>query len=269
MRVRTALLAAPVAVLTLPLAVAPALAHGHGGSGGGHSDGGGNARTYVVKMTELNNSGATGVAVLRLDGTSLHVQVHGRGFTPNLPHVGHLHGEAGDENYRCPTLKQDKNGDGFLTTLEGAAAYGGLAASLTTRGDTSAKSALAVDRAPVADKNGHLRYKRTIPLSAALAKDLDHLHVNFHGLDVNGNGRYDFKGKGKSELDPKLPQEATAPSSCGAINRAGMGKVPRGGVETGTGSTAGLEGAGLLALGGSALVGSAALAYAARRRQEA
>jgi hypothetical protein len=38
------------------------------------------------------------------------------------------------------------------------------------------------------------------------------------GVDLNDNGRYDFKAAGKSELDPSLPQEATIPATCGVIN---------------------------------------------------
>ncbi|WP_418961627.1 hypothetical protein [Streptomyces tritici] len=45
-----------------------------------------------------------------------------------------------------------------------------------------------------------------------------------HGIDPNGSGMYDF-GKGRSELAPKLPQEATAPASCGTIERHSGGSM--------------------------------------------
>ena len=38
-----------------------------------------------------------------------------------------------------------------------------------------------------------------------------------HGIDYNHNGRYDGV-LGASELDPSLPQEATAPALCGALD---------------------------------------------------
>jgi hypothetical protein len=42
-----------------------------------------------------------------------------------------------------------------------------------------------------------------------------------HGVDLNNNGRYDFRAAGASELDPSLPQEATIPANCGVINPIG------------------------------------------------
>lgn len=86
--------------------------------------------------------------------------------------------------------------------------------------------AVDVDRMPVADKNGDLSYSRTITVSQAVADNITNLHVVQHGIDPNGNGTYDF-GKGKSELDPRLPQEVTAPATCGTIeghSGASMGK---------------------------------------------
>jgi hypothetical protein len=38
-----------------------------------------------------------------------------------------------------------------------------------------------------------------------------------HGIDYNNNGKYDFAGAGKSELNPKLPAEATDPAICGVL----------------------------------------------------
>ena len=41
--------------------------------------------------------------------------------------------------------------------------------------------------------------------------------VVIHGVDYNDNGTYDFDSAGKSDLDPKLPEEATAPATCGVL----------------------------------------------------
>lgn len=41
--------------------------------------------------------------------------------------------------------------------------------------------------------------------------------VVIHGIDYNHNGKYDFRGAGKSELDPALPAEATDPVTCGVL----------------------------------------------------
>lgn len=258
MRVRPALLAAAPALLTLPLAAGPALAHEGGEEG--HRD-------YSVRLVELNDTNAEGTAALRLSGTKLTVQINTSGLVPGVPHAQHLHGsDDGRHDFTCPTMDDDRNGDGVLTTAEGLSKYGNVFISLTTKGDTSVQSGLAVDRFPVADAQGNLRYERTIEVSQATADNLANLHVVQHGIDKNGNGKYDFEAAGKSELDPKLPQEATAIANCGTITGATVGAVPTGGVETGSGGTEGVESPGLLALGGAALAAAAGLGHLTRRR---
>ena len=82
-----------------------------------------------------------------------------------------------------------------------------------------------------------------------------------HGVDVNGSGKYD--GDAKSELDPSLPLEATAPSACGELDHAQMA-MPEGGVETGGSGTAGIEYPAAIALGAIA-VGLGGAGFAAGR----
>ena len=87
--------------------------------------------------------------------------------------------------------------------------------SLTTSADTTAASALALDRFPVADAGGYLSYTRTFTNDSALA-NADTVQVVVHGIDLNGNGAYDFEA-GPSELTPDAPLEATLPVLCGGI----------------------------------------------------
>jgi hypothetical protein len=167
-------------------------------------------------------------------------------------------------HFACATLRSDKDGDGWLTNEEATGEYGNVFLALTTRGDTSAKSGLAVDRMPVADEQGRLRYDRTIPkdaLPAGLLGNLGHLHVVQHGIDANDNGKYDVKALGESSFARSLgvkgvPEEATDPASCGMVTGVGAGHMPVGGVETGGGTQGPPDrrplaalGAGLLALG--------------------
>lgn len=232
------------------------------------SAGAADGKTYQVGLEQLNNSGASGIAMLTLDGTKLTVKIDADGLVPGSPHAQHLHGSTDGHDFHCPTSAADKNGDGIVTTAEGIPDYGDINISLTTKGDTSKASGLAVDRMPTADAKGRLSYERTITVSQTAADHLKDLHVVQHGIDPNKNGKYDF-GKGKSELDPKLPQEATAPASCGMIEGAAVGSVPVGGVETGSGSTSGTEDSALFAAGGIALAAAAATFAAARRRRSA
>ncbi|MFJ4714115.1 hypothetical protein [Streptomyces sp. NPDC088785] len=250
----TILAAAPAA---LALCAVPAVAHeGHTTAASGD--------TYQVDLAPLNDSGSKGTAMLSLDGTRLTVKIEASGLVPGQPHAQHIHGSTTGHDFHCPDASADKNKDGIVTTAEGLPSYGDINISLTTKGDTSKGSGLAVDRMPTADKSGKLSYQRTLTVSQKVADHIKDLHVVQHGIDPNGNGTYDF-GKGKSELDPKLPQEATAPADCGMLQGAAVGSMPVGGVETGSGGTAGVEAPGLIA-GGSAAVLAGAGVFLARRR---
>jgi len=138
--------------------------------------------------------------------------------------------------------------------------------ALTTRGDTSAKSVLDLDRFPVADANGELSYERTIPadqIQDSIVEHIEHLHIVQHGLDANGNDKYDVKALGESVFAKSLcvagvPEEGTNPATCGEV-------VPFGSVDTGGGTTNGGDNAPLLAVGGVALVGSAVMFWLRRR----
>ncbi|SCK06670.1 hypothetical protein YUYDRAFT_00272 [Streptomyces sp. ScaeMP-e48] len=248
------------AALTLGVA-APALAHeGHPAGTTKAAEG----DTYQIDLEQLNDSGASGAALVSLEGDKLTVKIEAQGLVPGQPHAQHIHGSTDGHDFRCPDKSADKDGDGIVTTAEGLPTYGDINISLTTKGDTSKESGLAVDRMPVADKNGKLTYSRTITVSQDVADHLKDLHVVQHGIDRNNDGKYDF-GAGKSELDPKLPQEATAPANCGMVKGAAVGSMPVGGVETGGGTTRGVESPGLLAAGGAAVLAAGGL-FAVRRR---
>ncbi|MFJ2147426.1 hypothetical protein ACIOHB_01390 [Streptomyces microflavus] len=248
------------AALTLGVA-APALAHeGHPAGTTKAAEG----DTYQIDLEQLNDSGASGAALVSLEGDKLTVKIEAQGLVPGQPHAQHIHGSTDGHDFRCPDRSADKDGDGIVTTAEGLPTYGDINISLTTKGDTSKDSGLAADRMPVADKNGKLTYSRTITVSQDVADHLKDLHVVQHGIDRNNDRKYDF-GAGKSELDPKLPQEATAPANCGMVKGAAVGSMPVGGVETGGGTTRGVESPGLLAAGGAAVLAAGGL-FAVRRR---
>src|SRR5215210_3862453 len=205
--------------LALLLAVAMSLslvsvAFANGGDRDGHDEQG---KHFKAELNPLNRSGAEGHASLDREGTKkLETEIHTKGLAPKLPHAQHIHGfkKAVSE---CPTLAASGD-DNLITTAEGLPSYGPIQVSLTTKGDTSPNSALAVDRFPVANAKGTVEYERTLMVSANVAKNLGKKAIVQHGVDLNDNGRYDFKAAGKSELDPSLPQEATIPATCGVIN---------------------------------------------------
>lgn len=276
MRRTRAFLAVP-AVLALSLtAMATASAHeAHVTATGDTSEG--EAGDYSITLDSLNDSGATGSAVITLeDNGDLSVHIEATGMVPNQPHAQHIHGDTDlDQDYKCPGPDADADGDGIVSTAEGLPDYGDIHISLTTEGDSSPDSGLAVDRMPVADADGNVTYDRTFSsgeLPDGTAAAVRNLHVVQHGIDVNDNGEYDAEA-GPSELDPALPQEATAPASCGMIEGSNISDIPDGGVDTGAGplsSPAGHGGNGtpMLVFSGVVLLGlTGVVANGMRRRQ--
>ncbi len=174
------------------------------------------SHSYQADLSALNESGVTGTGMVTLDGTSATVTIEATGLVEGAPHAQHFHfGAKG----ACPTDADDKDGDGFVSVTEGAPFYGDIGASLTTKGDTSPSSALAVDRFPTAPK-GAIHYDRRIDFSsAAVARAIRSGKgvIVIHGVDYNHNGEYDFASAGKSDLDPNLPAEATDPALCGVL----------------------------------------------------
>lgn len=177
-------------------------------------------------LNSLNNSGTGGHFVVTVQGTRLNVSGTVHRAAPNLVHAQHIHFGA-QARHECPTNRDDKKRDFRLTTLEGAPAYGPVAVSLTTKGDTSPRSVLAVDRYLKAQRNGMYRYERHNVMihttaqqnASAVAKAIRQGQgvVVVHGVDFNANGKYDVQGAGKSDLNPALPEEATAPAACGVL----------------------------------------------------
>ncbi|MDK3258746.1 hypothetical protein [Blastococcus capsensis] len=224
--------------------------------------------SFQADLGTLNQSGVEGTGMVTLDGNTATVMIEASGLLAGAPHAQHFHiGAQGT----CPTDADNTDGDAFLSTTEGAPAYGAIGTSLTTEGDTSPDSGLAVDRFPTAE-GGTLTYERTFEVSEDVHEAFDNgtAVLVLHGFDQNGSGTYD--GDVMSDLDPSLPMEATAPVACGPLKAAQMGAAPAGGAETGAGSTAGIEaqaamGVGALALAGAA--GAGALAYRRRSADQA
>ncbi|MET0954128.1 MAG: hypothetical protein ABWX57_12610 [Aeromicrobium sp.] len=169
-------------------------------------------------LEALNDSGATGHVHAEFKGRKANVGISARGLAKNLPHAQHLHFGAEARN-ECPDVFDDTNHDLRLNVAEGVPDYGPILKSLTTSGDMSPKSGLAVDRFPTTPK-GFEKYERVVnfaPGAVLRAIKSGKGVVVIHGVDHNGNGEYDFDGAGASELDPSLPAEATDPALCGVL----------------------------------------------------
>jgi CHRD domain len=213
----------------------------------------------TLRPVVLNGVEGNGTAMASVSGTTLTVQVAASGLLADAPHAAHIHFGA-DARHECPTEADNTEGDTLITS-EGVPAYGTIVVSLTTQGDTSPASGLAVDRMPVGASFDYSRGDVQVSQDVADAIVAGESVVVVHGVDHDDSGAYD--GDAMSDLDPSLPAEATDPALCGVLEASQMA-MPSGGVETGSGSTAGIENAGLIGAGALALAGGTALAY--RRR---
>ncbi|MBW4721538.1 hypothetical protein [Saccharothrix obliqua] len=165
----------------------------------------------TVHLRQLNDSGASGRGALVLRGNQVEISFRVRGVLARAPHAQHIHiGAQG----RCPSQDADTSGDGIVNTTEGHPFYGHIGTSLTTSGDTSPASGLAVDRFPTPDGSTY-EYRRSIAVTADVATDIRNgkAVLVVHGIDPNHSGTYD--GSAPSDLDPSLPLEATSPAACG------------------------------------------------------
>ena len=196
----------------------------------------GQAKTVELsaELSPLNGTMTRGTATAVVRNQLIReMTVDVTGATPDAPHAQHIH-YGDDARNECPTVAMDdKDRDGLVSTIEGVPAYGPIVVSLTTTGDTSPASGLAVDRFPVS-KNGAYSYNRskieftdvagtgytggggTAKQIADAIRDGEGVVV-VHGADLNGNGTYDGVA---STLDPSLPREATIPAACGVLQHS-------------------------------------------------
>ncbi|MEV0889081.1 hypothetical protein AB0J03_35490 [Streptomyces microflavus] len=211
---------------------------------------------------KVNKVTGHGTAQVRLKGNEAHVKMKVSGLLAGAPHAQHFHIAAKGV---CPPESAAKVRDGkrFLNTTDGVPFYGTIGTSLTTTGDTGPGSGLAVDRFPV---GSDYHYERTIKLSDEAAESLRKGTgvVVVHGIDYNKNGKYD-DNLGPSDLDPKLPAEATNPALCGALKKSADGPVHggQGGAQLAASDT---PVAAATAAGGAALLAVAGGAFFLRRR---
>lgn len=178
-----------------------------------------------AKLKPLNNSTAKGTSTVTVTGRRLQVSVDANRLLKGMPHAQHIHLGQRARN-ECPNVRDDKNADHRLSTAEGQPAYGPVRVSLTKRGDTSAKSTLAVNRFPKA-RERQINYDRSIRTTNRVARGISNgkAVVVVHGIDYNQNGKYDFAA-GRSELDRTLPAEATDPVTCGVLRVQGLTGTP-------------------------------------------
>lgn len=206
---------------------------------------------FRAVLNSVNGSKATGLATASVDSNGMgHFRIVVKNLI-NAPHAQHVHFGV-TAAHDCPSPSADANNDGVVDTTEGGPSYGPVQTSLTTTGDTSPASTLAVTRYPTY-ANGS-EYDRTFQLTADQAQQIrsGQSIVVVHGIDtITPDGKYD--GAAVSELDASLPQEATAPAACGPLHEVTSSIVNN---TTGSATTSGNKAMDYfaIALGGVALI---------------
>lgn len=171
------------------------------------------------KLNALNGSGSNGFASVTVANGEATVKLRTVSASKDMPHAQHIH--IGGTN-TCPPASADTDGDGFISVAEGVPFYGGIAVSLTTSGDVSGASGLAVERFPTGDGNFVVNYQRTFTLPTGVtANDVSNGVIVQHGISELFDDNYRYDGAKRSEIAPTLPFEATVPSSCGKLSAAG------------------------------------------------
>lgn len=206
-----------------------------------------------TSLSEVNGSGTSGEAMIDVHGSEATVSMNVAGAAETFqdgpfPHAQHIHISGQGV---CPTMDADEDGDGVVSTPEGQPSYGTIGTSLTLEGDTSADSALAVERYP---GGAEYTYERTFELNddTLAAIEDGSAVVVVHGVNPE---LLSAEGQEKmSPLNEELPLAATAPAACGTLTASQMEEMPEGGADTGSpvntdeGSTMAMAGAGALGL---------------------
>ncbi|GAB3548126.1 hypothetical protein GCM10027404_11460 [Arthrobacter tumbae] len=226
-----------------------------------HADG-----TYTSQLTQLNGTTGTGNISVTIDDKQATVSLQVSGLAETFmdapyPHVQHIHGGA---QGTCPTPDGDENGDGILSTTDGAPFYGGILTTLSTSGDTSPAAGLDLT---LGGQGGTYTIERTFEMNQETLDALDAgtAVVVVHGLDPATATGSEEAFNAPSDLEPSLPLGATSPALCGTLVASQMGAMPEGGADTGVAQESGSN-LGMIALGGGLVLAAAAGGtYAVRR----
>ena len=172
--------------------------------------------TSALAQVPTNHVTGYGSATVRLNGDVATITVITNGLDNDeaLVHAMHIH--AGGKGV-CPPASAARLHNGHLTisTTDGINYYGPPVLALTTSGETTPASILALPRYLT---GGDLHYSRRITVPASVAEYIrrDNAVVVVHGIDYDHTGIYSGVLE-RSELNHSLPATATAPALCGSL----------------------------------------------------
>jgi len=181
--------------------------------------------TYKAELSALDemttSSKASGEATFTISGDRLTIRVTAKGVPSNMEHLQHFHGFAtGDRASRCPTARDDKNGDEIIDMVETEPVAG---TTMVPLHDDPVSMAIVNDTYPRAGADGSYSYEKTVSLKslkAAFTKkfpgqrlDLDRRLVFLHGVPTATKIPVTV-----ASLD-HIPAQVTLPIACGKIKK--------------------------------------------------
>ena len=181
--------------------------------------------TYKAELSPLNSkttgSDASGEATFMISGDKLTIRITAKGVPPNMEHLQHFHGFAeGDRTPKCPTTRNDKNGDGIIDIVETEPVAGTTMVPFDA--DPIGMSAVN-DTFPRAGADGSFSYEKTVSLKALEAAftkkfpgqqlDLDRRVVFLHRIPASTKLPATV-----ASLD-HIPAQVVLPIACGAMKK--------------------------------------------------
>lgn len=170
--------------------------------------------------TDITGLETSGKAEFLLSNDTLYVTIEVNDAPPNMQHWQNFHGTPPADDTRCPTMNDDKNGDGIIDMYEVAPAAGRMMVPFNAN---PAAMNTGDHTYPEADENGYYKYEKAIPMEQ-LANNFAN---SFEGYDIHLDKDAIFiHGVPQSTKLPSsvrstsgVPNYVTLPIACGKINK--------------------------------------------------
>jgi hypothetical protein len=180
-------------------------------------------RAFVVDLSGMNSSltgsDVSGQAILIVDSGNLQISLVAKGLSPDMMHLGHIHGFMTGEASTCPDMAADANGDGVVDLIETEPSAG---VTLIPFNDDPAGLTIETDTYPTATAEGLITYVMTVPLDALGAAvkstyDIDDLALGNRVIFLHGVPEGTSALPDSAESLPGVPAYVTIPIACGQI----------------------------------------------------